>query len=69
MVFNLFWPLCFLEKVLTAEFWKIGAETASWGLEIFGLENRRKSSQILNDDIYLPFFFLFILCQYHRNSF
>jgi hypothetical protein len=39
----------------------IGAEISCWDLSRFGLENRRKNSQIFNYDIYLPFFLLFIL--------
>ncbi len=39
----------------------IGAVTASRDLSIFGLE-KKKSSQIVNNDIYFQFSLLFILC-------
>ncbi len=39
----------------------IEAEISCWDLSIFGFKNRRKSGQIVNDDIYLPISLLFIL--------
>jgi hypothetical protein len=39
----------------------MSAETVCWDLSIFGLDKSRKSSQIFDDDIYLPFSLFFIL--------
>jgi hypothetical protein len=37
-------------------------ETACWMWQAIDLENRRKGSQILNDEFYSMFYLLFILC-------
>jgi hypothetical protein len=44
------------------------AETACWDVSIFGLEKRRKSSQIFNVYIYLPLSLLFILWGMHAQE-
>ncbi len=53
----------YLEKLLSdwAEIWIVAGETLAETQQIFGLENRMKSRQIINDDIWLPFYYLFIL--------
>ncbi len=41
----------------------VAAEKVSWNHETIGLETWRKSVKIINDDYYLPFYWLFILCR------
>ncbi len=47
----------------------IVAESECWHLSKFDLENRRKSSQIINYGIYLPLSFLFILFMRHTEEY
>ncbi len=59
------------QKFPASEFWMIAvaAVAGCWDVSINGLENIRKSSQIFNDDIYLPFSPLTYLCCFAKSQF